>query len=168
VGAYLALLLAAREPALVERLLLIQAPSWREVASWTRRIDFRGRGHVARPWFGQLLVLAGKRQIAQRWFTANASSESRSRLCAITRDSYRAGAHFALASLVQAYFGGPSPDLGSPSQPAVIVWGEQDSSHRETDSRSMLEHVPHAEWVAFAGAGHCPEIEAPEQFATLI
>jgi pimeloyl-ACP methyl ester carboxylesterase len=111
VGAYLAPLIAASRPELVRRVLLIQAPSWNEARAWARRIDFRGKGVVATPYVGQVLVRAFRKRIAARWF-AKALAPGRAGPFADTAiAAFDAGAAWALASLVQSYFADVQPEL---------------------------------------------------------
>jgi hypothetical protein len=64
-AAHLAWLLAAELPNVVRGVISVQAPSFAQERAWARRIDFRGRGLVATPLLGQLLVSAGKRRLAE-------------------------------------------------------------------------------------------------------
>jgi pimeloyl-ACP methyl ester carboxylesterase len=166
VGAYLAWLLAAQLPDVVRGVISVQAPCFAQERAWARRIDFRGRGLVATPVLGQLLVSATKRRVAERWFekTLGPSTDSTA-FSAIARAAFDAGSPWALASLVQAYFGDVEPTFPRVEQKALIVWGDADRSHHLSDPESALPHFRSAKVVRFEGAGHCPDLEQPVRFA---
>lgn len=169
VGAYLAWLLAAELPNVVRGVISVQAPCFAQERAWARWIDFRGRGLVATPMLGQLLVSAGKRRLAERWFqkTLGPSADSAA-FAATARAAFDAGSPWALASLVQAYFGGAEPTFAPIEQKALLVWGDADRSHRRSDPESALPHFRNAELVRFEGAGHCPDLEQPLRFANAV
>jgi pimeloyl-ACP methyl ester carboxylesterase len=169
VGAYLAWLLAAELPTIVHGVISIQAPCFAQERTWARRIDFRGRGLVATPLLGQLLVSAGKRRLADRWFQKALGPDSDSAAFAATAHAaFDAGSSWALASLVQAYFGGAEPTFTPIEQKALVLWGDADRSHRHSDPESALPHFRNAELLRFDGAGHCPELEQPVRFARAV
>jgi len=169
VGAYMALLLAATAPALVQGVVCIQAPSWSEEKAWARRIDFGGRSIVATPVLGQLVVRAGKRAIAGRWFDkALGPAADKAHFIATASSAFDAGSPWALASMVQSYFGRADPVLQAASQKALVLWGAQDRTHRRTNKQSSLAYFPDAEVVTFDDAGHCPELEYPDRFAATL
>ena len=165
VHGYLALLLAQKAPSLVRRVALLQTPSWEEEQRWAKRIDFRGKGWVATPILGQLMVAASQRLIARRWFAKALSSSSDA--AAFSRHSeaaFDAGCGWALASLVQAYFAAPAPVLAPISQPSLVIWGTEDRTHRATSSESVLQYFKDASCIYFDKAGHSPELEQPARF----
>lgn len=169
VGAYLAWLLAAELPQVVRGVISVQAPSFAQERAWARRIDFRGRGWVATPVLGQLLVGASKRTIAERWFRKTLGpSADNAQFAATAHAAFDAGSGWGLASLVQAYFGEAEPTFASVEQKALLVWGDADRSHRGSDPKSALAHFRNAELVHFEGAGHCPDLEQPERFAEAV
>jgi pimeloyl-ACP methyl ester carboxylesterase len=162
-SAYGALRLAVNSPNLVERLILIQAPSWPEERRWAARVD-RG-GLVRRPVVGQALLAVGKRRVARRWYRAALSHQSQAdKFIGPCLDAFDEGACFCLASGFQANF---ARDIGfAPvEQPVLVLWGLADRTHRHSDKSSVLQYAPHAQWVEFADAGHFPELEQPARFA---
>ncbi|MGI8921754.1 MAG: alpha/beta fold hydrolase [Solirubrobacteraceae bacterium] len=66
------------------------------------------------------------------------------------------------------------PELGDPFQlerirtPLLLVWGTRDRMVSERGARIVLEAVPHAQLELLDGCGHCPQIEEPERFASLL
>lgn len=165
VNGYLALLLAQNAPELVRRVVVLQTPSWEEEKKWAREIDFRGRGWVATPYFGQLLVSVSRRKIAARWFAkALGNATNAADFAKLSRQALDAGCGWALASLTQAYFSAPAPVLTPISQPGLVIWGTQDRTHRATDHGSVLQYFRDAERVSFESSGHSPELEQPGLF----
>lgn len=167
-SAYVALKLAAECPDLVEKLLLIQAPSWSEEVKWAKRIDF-DRGFLATPYFGQILMHLGKRMIARNWYqfaVANAAA-----IPSFVNPALQAIAHggtFSLASGLQGFFKRAAPEFAEISQPALVLWGDADRTHRRTEKRSILDYVPHAQWEEFEDGGHFPELEQAERFVKVL
>jgi len=165
-GAYLALMLASRAPSIVRGVVSVQAPSWEQERVWTRGIDFRGRGVVATPVLGQLLLRAGKRRIAQHWFRAAlGKAAEKQRFVDTAVGAFDAGSSWALASMVQAYFSGASPTFPTVQQKALIIWGSEDRTHRQSQPESALPYFREARLMRFDQAGHCPELEEPQRFA---
>ena len=78
--------------------------------------------------------------------------------------AFARGACYCLASAFQAAAREMDPGLGSVRQPALVVWGEADRTHRRTDKRSILAYAPHADWAQFDAAGHFPDLEQPERY----
>jgi pimeloyl-ACP methyl ester carboxylesterase len=104
--------------------------------------------------------------VADRWFKlVRGPTTDSAAFSAIARAAFDAGSPWALASLVQAYFGDVEPTFPRVEQKALIVWGDADRSHRRSDPESALPHFRSAELVRFEGAGHCPDLEQPARFA---
>ncbi len=167
VWAYTALALAARAPDLVHSLVLTQSPCWADELRWSRRID--RRGIVRCPIVGQLAMYAGRTRAAQRWYRSALPAGVEQRpylepaLAALDH-----GARFALGSLCQAWFRGGLPELASVQQPARLIWGNADRSHRRSRAHSLREFLPNAECLTFEAGGHFPELEAPQRFAEVL
>lgn len=169
VGAYLALLLAHQLPDVVARVVLMQAGAWDGELRWARRIDFRGRGVVATPYLGQVMVRALRKQIARRWIAkALGKKELTAEFVRRANAGLDAGAAWALASLTQSYFGTQAPEFRPLEQEALVVWGERDRTHAETDPRGVLEWLPRGQLVCFEQAGHFPELEEPQEFTRVM
>jgi pimeloyl-ACP methyl ester carboxylesterase len=165
VNGYLAMLVAQNAPALVSKVTVLQTPSWEEEKRWARAIDFRGRGWVATPILGQFIVAASQRVIARKWFAKALHHESDAAdFTARSTAALDAGCGWALASLTQAYFSAPNPLLSPVSQPALVIWGNQDRTHRKTDKSSVLQYFRDAEMLSFSKSGHSPELEEPALF----
>ena len=155
--------LAAEHPELVNGLVIVQTPAWSEALGWVRRIDRRGL--LQTPWLGQLAMSFGKRRVARGWYRAALPpGADPAPFLAPALAAFERGGAYCLASAFQAACRTPAPRLGPVRQPALVVWGGADRTHRRTDKRSILEYVPRADWVDFAAAGHFPDLEQPERF----
>ena len=155
--------LAAEHPELVNGLVIVQTPAWSEALGWVRRIDRRGL--LQTPWLGQLAMSFGKRRVARGWYRAALPpGADPAPFLAPALAAFERGGTYCLASAFQAACRTPAPRLGPVRQPALVVWGGADRTHRRTDKRSILEYVPRADWVDFAAAGHFPDLEQPERF----
>jgi pimeloyl-ACP methyl ester carboxylesterase len=169
VGAYLAVMLAHEAPEIVRGVILMQAPEWRDEVRWAARIDFSSRKVVAKPYLGQLVMRLARRKIAKRWIErALGRPELIDDFVRRTNEAFDEGAGWALASLTQAYFGRPAPLFHPVRQPSLLVWGERDRSHRQSDPSSGLAYLKQGRLVRFERAGHFPELEEPERFAELV
>jgi pimeloyl-ACP methyl ester carboxylesterase len=161
-NAYVALKVAADRPDLVERLVLIQAPSWTQEQRWARRID--PGGVMARPALGQLVNAAAPGRLARSWYGIALGEEGRrAHFQEPALAALRNGACFCLASLIQG--SRRTARFAPVAQPTLALWGARDRTHRHSDGRSMLDHVPHAECLEFERSGHFPELEESERFA---
>lgn len=165
-NAYIALRVAASRPDLVAAVVAIQAPSWAQEQRWARRID--PGGVIGIPGAGQALnaILAGR--LARTWYSIALPDRAKfESFAGPAAAALAGGACFCLASLIQA--NRPRHlEFGPVERPALALWGARDRTHRHSDGRSMLEHLPEAQCVEFEGAGHFPELEEAERFAELL
>ena len=167
VAVYVALKVAEEYPHLVEKLVLMQAPSWAEELLWGRHID--PKGWMRTPVVGQLAFPAQKRAVSQGWYNiAVGKIVPPSHFLTPCLQAYDHGAWYCLPSLIQGLFGGKEANFGKVEQPTVVLWGGIDRSHRRTDTRSVLRYVHNAPFITFEHAGHFPELEEPERFVQLL
>jgi len=167
VASFAALTLAAESPELVRQLVLMQVPSWPEEVKWMRRVD-RG-GLIATPVVGQLLMKARPRWVTRQWYeVALPSGRNREPFLQPALSALEGGGTLSLASAFQALRGAAPPASGPILHPTLVVWGSADRTHRRTDRRSILEHVPRAAIVEFETSGHFPELEDPGRFCDLL
>ena len=79
----------------------------------------------------------------------------------------RAGSLFCLASLTQAWFGRATTDLmhdlTPATQPAAVLWGRADRTHRPSAPESVMPYLADGQVLASPDAGHFPELERPER-----
>lgn len=164
VSAYAAIRTAARHPGLVEGLVLMQAPAWSAERAWVDRVD-RGRA-LRRPVVGALASRFLKARIARAWYDAALPpGVDRAPFVAPAVRAFSRGARFPLAQAFRAFEREGTPDLRGATQPALLVWGDADRTHRKDDPAGLRDVLPQAEVVRLPGAGHFPELEAPERFA---
>lgn len=167
VSAYAALRLARERPDLVGGLALVQAPSWGQEVAWVERVDRRGL--LRTPVVGQAMMALRSDAVVGRWYRAAVPDEATAhRFAAMAIDGIDHGGRFPLATAFQALFRGPPPALPQAECPALLVWGDRDRSHRETDFLSMREHAPRAKHAVLDGCGHFPELEDPKRFAATL
>ena len=167
VPAYIALLIATQRPDLVSALVLMQAPCWREELLWKQRRD--PKNILGRPWIGQLLLRLLRRRRAGAWYAL--ALGNRRLLAPFTVETQRGfdhGACFSLASAFQKFLTDDAPRFGSVRQPALVIWGDADRSHAQTDKDSIRELLPQARILHWPQAGHFPELEAPQDFAAAL
>lgn len=163
VAGQMALRLAGERPDLVSRIVLIQTPSWPEQIAWYRRVDPQGR--LGTPVLGQLILAVAKRRIARGWYDiCTPDAATAARFDAVAQAGFDEGAGYSLASAFQKLAAEPEPAFGDVKQPGLALWGLKDRTHRRTDRRSSLVHLPGGEYLEFEGAGHFPELEEPERF----
>jgi len=165
VPAYSALWLAGHRPELVKALVLMQAPDWQQELRWKQKRD--PKGILMRPYIGQLLLRLLRRRRAGDWYRlALGNQELLPRFTAETQQAFDQGACFCLASGYQHYLVAAEPAFAPIPQPALVVWGEIDRSHQGSDRESIRRYLPQARIVRIAEAGHFPELETPQRFAT--
>jgi len=164
VSAYGAIDLAARFPSLVAGVVIVQAPSWSEQVKWKNARD--RRNILSKPVIGQLALQLLKRKRAPQWLEAALGRrEMLAEFVETTDAAFSQGACFCLASAFQRYLTDVERPLTPLAQPALIIWGEADRSHRATDKSSTRQYCPAAREAHFERAGHFPELEEPELFA---
>ena len=164
VSAYAAILAAARHPALVEALVLPQAPSWEDEMRWLDRVDRRRL--LRTPVVGPLAVRLRRRDVARRWYAAALpEGADPGPFVGPALRAFDAGAAFPLAEAFRALEREGAPMLKGATQPALLVWGARDRTHRASDPASLRAVLPQAETLALDACGHFPELEAPEAFA---
>ena len=59
-------------------------------------------------------------------------------------------------------------ELGRIDIPVLLVWGDRDRMVSHEGARHVLAQVPGAEYVELKGCGHCPQLEAPDEFTALL
>lgn len=149
-GGRIALYLAARDPELVDKLLLIDAAGIRapRTLRWYRRVAMaKFAKHVLRhlgPW-GRAL---GSRLIGR---TASADYSATAE---ILRPTFNRLVSTDLTSL-----------LGEIQAPTLLIWGQNDQDTPLRDGETMQRLIPDAGLVVFEGAGHFAYADQPQRFA---
>lgn len=141
------------------RAVLVQTPSWSDMAKWAERVDRRRM--LRRPVVGQVLVRTRRFSLAKLWYRSSAGDAERAqRLTVPAVDVLRAGGCFCLASLMQGLE--REPFAGCDCAPRMLVWGPRDRTHKRVDPAQAW---PGAAVRQLDGCGHSPELEEPQAFA---
>src|SRR5262249_41512365 len=135
------------------------------------RIDFRVAGIplLHTPVLGQLFMMAKRNFAAQAWFRISLPKGfDVETVWRVTRAVYDRGGQFCLASIIQGQ-GSMTPEaVMMPNCPASVVWGMADRTQAKTDKDSIRAQLPQAAIHYLPDRGHCPDIEAPEAYSTLL
>ena len=149
-GGRIAIALAAAEPRRVSRLALVASAGVRPP---------RGAGYYLRVATAKLVKgvfslpgwgATGQRLIA-KWFARVGS-----------RDYRTAGA--MRPTLVKVVNEDLTPLLPAIQAPTLILWGDQEQEVPRSAMETMAARIPRSRLVVFAGAGHFPFQDAPEEF----
>jgi len=149
-GGRIAIALAAAEPRRVSRLALVASAGVRPP---------RGAGYYLRVATAKLVKgvfslpgwgATGQRLIA-KWFARVGS-----------RDYRTAGA--MRPTLVKVVNEDLTPLLPAIQAPTLILWGDQEQEVPRSAMETMAARIPRSRLVVFAGAGHFPFRDAPEEF----
>jgi pimeloyl-ACP methyl ester carboxylesterase len=163
VTGFSALAVANQFPDLVSKVVVIQQPNLRYMRQWAINRD--SKGILRTPYVGQLALQMLKYGRIGDWFKNVIHDESKAEhFTHNTRKAFSNGACFCLATGFQDYLFSHIPKIAAIDQPALIVWGECDMSHGETDKMTSQELAVNYYHTFFSSAGHSPEIEAPVLF----
>jgi pimeloyl-ACP methyl ester carboxylesterase len=154
---FYALRAARLAPERILGLVLSQTPSLKAMHAWTARVV---PAPLKVPVLGQWLGWLFRRRAASGWYRiALPSGTDASGFRDVGLQALRCGACFSLAGVVQGLLREPANALGGIQAPCTVIWGRKDRSHRQTEPRSLLEIVPHAELIEFDQCGHFPDLE---------
>jgi len=171
VNAMVAMALARRYPERVDSLILSQVASVSEMQAFVRRIDIRiaGVSMFRTPVVGQLFMALKRADMARGWFKiALPKGFPAESIWNVAKPAYDAGCEFCLASLVQGQLSVDPQDLAIGDRRVTVFWGDADRTHFKTDKESICKHAPSAVIHHLPDRGHCPDIEAPEEFSRLL
>ncbi|MFN2388528.1 MAG: alpha/beta fold hydrolase [Actinomycetota bacterium] len=150
-GAKTALLMAAREPARVEKLVLVGSPGLRMPPSMrarAKRIASRGArvaGRLGAPG-KKVRALVYERIASQDYRDAGAMRDVLVRV--VNED---------LTELL--------PRIGAPT---LLVWGTEDDAVPVAHARRMEQLIPDAGLVLLEGAGHFAYLDEPDRFCRIV
>jgi pimeloyl-ACP methyl ester carboxylesterase len=172
VNATVAMAFARLHPERVETLTLAQVAGVEAMRAYARRID-GGLGPIRllhTPVLGQLFMMAARDATARSWFRrALPKGFDVDSVWDVTRQVYRRGGQFCMASIIQCHAHVEAAQATvPPGCPAQIFWGEADRTHRETRRESVLAQLPRGTLHVLPDRGHCPDIEAPDRYARLL
>jgi pimeloyl-ACP methyl ester carboxylesterase len=136
-GGYLSLLVAARRPDTIGRLILVDAaalPAGRSVA-----------GHI-------VPLMRATRRMAPAFFPV------------LISDALRAGPRTLARAARDIVAADSRPYLGRVSAPTLIIWGSDDALVPLSVGLLLRQEIPDAQLLVLDGAGHVPMFERPAQF----
>ncbi|KAE9377399.1 alpha/beta-hydrolase [Stipitochalara longipes BDJ] len=164
---YVAFLLAAEQPGLVERLVVSQCPHWDEEQAWGRRIGMNS-GLLGTPIVGQLFLTVAAQRVADTWYqNALPAGTPTEGYAEPARKVLGNGGIFCLASLSQTW--ARERNVGfKVEQPTVVMWGGADKTHRKSNPDSVLGYLKKGKLMVFSDAGHFPELEDPGRLEGLL
>jgi len=171
VNAMVAMAFARRYPDRVDSLVLSQVASVPQMHAFVQRIDIRvaGVSMFRTPVVGQLFMALKRADVAHGWFKiALPKGFPVDSIWNVAKPVYDAGCAFCLASLVQGQLSIVPQDLTIGRRRVTVFWGDADRTHFKTNKESVCEHAPGAVIHHLPDRGHCPDIEAPEEFSRLL
>ena len=59
-------------------------------------------------------------------------------------------------------------DLPNLRLPALVLYGEEDRATSHEENRRLASLIPGGRFIAFAGARHLPNVEAPDRFNNIL
>jgi pimeloyl-ACP methyl ester carboxylesterase len=169
-GGTVALRLAEQEDLPLEGVVPV-APAGLEMARWLALIEREPlmRFVLATPvpgWMVRAVVAETYRRLA---FARPRAVDAKvvTTFCGHFPDRARASSYIATAHRLL-------PELRDPfrldriSCPVLLVWGEKDALVFPTGADRVLDTVPDSDLELIEDCGHCPQIEAPERFVSLL
>ena len=163
---FYALRAASLAPERVMGMVLSQTPSLQAMQAWTYSVVPKS---LRWPVLGQLLGWLARRKAAANWYRiALPATTDGKPFYRVAQQALLCGACFSLAGVVQGLLRETDAGLKNRRTPCTVIWGAQDRSHRGTQPSSLLNLVPHAEFVQFDDCGHFPDLEQPQRYAQLL
>lgn len=162
-GTAAGVMLAARQPERVERLVLFNSVPVLEGQSWpwwARLYRIRGVGEVA--------MGSTSRMLLHRWLrkgSAGATALEVSARASTVWEHFDQGTQRAILRLVrsvdQERTQAMAAALDSLEMPTLVVWGERDPWWGQAVLDAYASHLPHARMERIADAGHWPWLDDP-------
>jgi pimeloyl-ACP methyl ester carboxylesterase len=153
-------------PQRISQLFLSQTPSLHSMEPW---VETNIPKLLRYPIIGQLTNSFAEKKLAKIWYkNALPKSTNREEYEAKALNSLDRDGCFCLSGLVQGLTCEIDSVLKVSNIPATIVWGNKDYSHRKTDHKTIVEHLPDCEIIEFDNCGHFPELEDTDRFVKLL
>lgn len=153
-------------PERFSHLFLAQTPSLYAMKKWT---DNTIPKILTYPVIGQLTNALLKKKLAKAWYkVALPKGTDKTDFQNKALNSLKNGGCFCLSSLVQGLVRDMNASLIQAEIPSTQIWGKKDFSHRRTDGKSILSHLPNCEIIEFENCGHFPELEYTDEYVRLV
>lgn len=159
VGALLSRFYAARYPAAVERLVLVDGGPITSLPGIVRAL-------INAPGISQAFYGSMYRHIYSR----AALQRSIYRHDLLTEDFFQIlnRASEGYMPLLRALLAEPWPTTCTPRCPTFIIWGKEDHLASPSEGKKLLSEIPHAELVLIEESGHMPMLEQPDVFTAAV
>src|ERR1700722_10165435 len=170
-GGGVAMQLAYQHPERCERLVLVDSGGLGREVNWMLRfMTLPGSEYVmpvifpgfVRDWGDSLFRTINNRgirlgRIAEMWsaYASLAEAENRRAFARTIKSVIDPGGQ-TVSAMDRLYLASPMPTL--------IIWGDRDDIIPVSHAHAAHEAIPGSRLVIIEGAGHFPQIEAPEQF----
>jgi pimeloyl-ACP methyl ester carboxylesterase len=148
-GGSIALLLAVKQPRIVETLILIDSAGVRETTRRKKTMNLVA--DFVRPMFK-----FGCMQPMRQWIYKKIGSEDYLTLPDM-RETYKKVISMDI-----------TPLLSSVKQKTFLIWGEDDKFTPVSDANSMKQSIPNATLSVIPGAGHYCFLDQPEEFKKIL
>lgn len=160
-GGFIALALAARHGALFEKLLLVDTAA--RFPQQARSAFAVMAEKVAAGGMGAVAEIAARRIFHEAYLATHpeAVAERRAVLMRFNPDAFIA----ACRALEQVDL---SSTLSSIANPTLVVVGELDAATPLDLARELAREIKGARFVLLPGCGHCPPLEQPEAFLSVV
>lgn len=157
---------AERFPERIIHLFLSQTPSINEMVKWTKKSIPK---ILRYPVVGQIANSFSEKKLARTWYKYALPQETdKSNFIDISIGMLNKGGCFCLSGLVQGLENESLSKLNVLEVPSTLIWGAKDFTHRKTNNKSILEHLPNCEIIEFKNCGHFPELEDTARYAKLL
>jgi pimeloyl-ACP methyl ester carboxylesterase len=153
-------------PERFSHLFVAQTPSLHAMKKWTEDTIPK---ILTYPIVGQLTNAVLKEKLAKKWYKAALpKGTDKTNFQNKALSSLKNGGCFCLSSLVQGLARDKDASLKQVKIPSTQIWGKKDYSHRRTEGKSILEHLPNCEIIEFDNCGHFPELENTDDYVRLV
>jgi pimeloyl-ACP methyl ester carboxylesterase len=153
-------------PHRISQLFLSQTPSLHSMKPW---VETNIPKLLRYPIIGQLTNSFIEKKLAKIWYkNALPKTTDRTEYELKAINSLDRGGCFCLSGLVQGLTREIDSVLKVSNIPATLFWGTKDYSHRKTDQKTIVEHLPDCEIIEFENCGHFPELEDTDSYVKLL
>jgi len=164
---FYAIKFSQKYPDKVRQIFLSQTPSIDSMKKWSIKSIPK---ILKRPILGQIANVVYVKKLVKEWYKYSLPKESdhRDNFESLALTSIQKGGCFCLSSLTQSILTEKSSELDLMDIPTVMVWGNQDFTHRKTNFSTISKHILGCEVIEFSDCGHFPELEKTQDYVKLI